>query len=244
MPSQRRNRAGSRPTTAFMLAVLSVALFAAGFVFIGFYVESVNGPHLRYLGTCFLIACAVFVIGCMIGLIVGIPRFVSSGALRHDMEARRVAARTTAAATAAVAAAAGAPAASPPATTGDPGSADPGSAAPDSADSSADTTDQPAQVSSSQLTPSTNLAEISDWLTKLLLGAGLVELTRLGHPLSALVNAVARATQDIPPGAKPPQGSLVMAAGLLALYVTLGFLDGYVITTLWYGSYLERLDSD
>jgi hypothetical protein len=39
--------------------------------------------------------------------------------------------------------------------------------------------------------PSTNLAEISDWLTKLLLGAGLVSLTHLGGPIGRLIDNVA-----------------------------------------------------
>ncbi|MBV9452199.1 MAG: hypothetical protein JO345_40560 [Streptosporangiaceae bacterium] len=201
----------------------SMVLFGAGFVFIGFFVYSSNGPHLRFLGIGFLTACAAFVVGCMVGLIVGIPRFVSSGALRHDVEARRAAARATAkAATAAPA----------------------GAAAPDGdgltvAEAS---TDRPDSIPSSQLTPSTNLAEISDWLTKLLLGAGLVELTRLGRPMTSLANSIARAMQGIPAVARPPEASVVVAGGILALYVVLGFLDGYVITTVWYGNYLERLD--
>jgi hypothetical protein len=32
---------------------------------------------------------------------------------------------------------------------------------------------------------------VSDWLTKLLLGAGLVQLTRLGAPISQLIDSVA-----------------------------------------------------
>src|SRR6266702_6733481 len=46
-------------------------------------------------------------------------------------------------------------------------------------------------VSDNVFSPSTNLAEISDWLTKLLLGAGLVSLSRLGAPVSKLISDVA-----------------------------------------------------
>jgi hypothetical protein len=211
--------------------VVSLALFLAGFVFVGFYVYSFPGQHLRFLGTGFLTGCAAFVVGCLVGLVVGIPRFVSSGAMRQDMEARRAAARIAPPKPAAKAAAAS------PVATGDAGDAEAGEATEPLPQ------DHPQPVPSShQLTPSTNLAEISDWLTKLLLGAGLVELTRLGKPLSTLVNAVARALQDIQASVKPTQTSVVVASGLLAMYVVLGFLDGYVITTVWYGKYLERLD--
>lgn len=223
-------RTGPGFATAGILGVVSLALFLGGFVFVGFYVYSFPGQHLRFLGTGFLTGCAAFVVGCLVGLVVGIPRFVSSGAMRHDMEARRVAARVATAK----------PAAEPAVAT-----------AVATEEGSEVTVPLPQAVpqdqpepgpSSHQLTPSTNLAEISDWLTKLLLGAGLVELTRLGKPLSTLVNAVARALQDIPASVKPTQTSVVVASGLLAMYVVLGFLDGYVITTVWYGKYLERLD--
>ncbi len=231
-------RTGPGSATAVILGAVSLVMFFAGFVFVGFYVYSFPGQHLRFLGTGFLTACAAFVLGCLVGLVVGIPRFVSSGAMRHDMEARRVAARTVA-----VQATAAKPAAAAPT-----GSADDATGAGDTVDGAATvpvpqaSQDQLEQAPSGQLTFSTNLAEISDWLTKLLLGAGLVELTRLGKPLSTLVNAVARAMQDIPASAKPTQTSLVVASGLLAMYVVLGFLDGYVLTNVWYAKYLEQLD--
>ena len=44
---------------------------------------------------------------------------------------------------------------------------------------------------SSGYAPSSNLSEVSDWLTKLLLGAGLVQLTHLGAPIGALINHIA-----------------------------------------------------
>jgi hypothetical protein len=244
-----------------VLALISGTLFAGGFVFTGFYVWSSSGPHLRFLGIGMLTACAAFAVGCLAGLIVGIPRFVSSGQMRHDIETRRMQAAasppaapqvndpadTTQAATVpspvrptppGVLVARGAPGAQDqPGQQAQPGDA---GAPPDDGGATQDQTQNPAPAS--QLTPSTNLAEISDWLTKLLLGAGLVELTRLGHPLSQLVDTVARSIQNVAPGAKLPQGSAVVAGGLLALYVVLGFLVSYIITTLWYGRYLERFD--
>jgi hypothetical protein len=234
-------RTGTGSGTALILGVVSLVMFFAGFVFVGFYVYSFPGQHLRFLGTGFLTACAAFVLGCLVGLVVGIPRFVSSGAMRHDMEARRVAARTVAVQATAARPTAAAVAVAVAPTGAEEGMTEAGVA--EAADITAPLPqDQPEQAPSNQLTFSTNLAEISDWLTKLLLGAGLVELTRLGKPLSTLVNAVARAIQDIPASAKPTQTSLVVASGLLAMYVVLGFLDGYVLTNVWYAKYLEQLD--
>jgi hypothetical protein len=182
-----------------ILALVSGALFLAGFAFIGFYVAWTSGPHLPYMAVGWLTACAAFVTGCLVGLVVGIPRFVSSGALRHDLEAASRAGKGVAPA------------------------------------------DQTNGDKASSFTPSSNLAEISDWLTKLLLGAGLVELTRLGRPLASLVDTVARGLENISPAATPSGPSVVAAGAILATYVVLGFLDGYVVTTLWYGRHLQQL---
>jgi hypothetical protein len=88
--------------------------------------------------------------------------------------------------------------------------------------------------------PSSNLAEVSDWLTKLLLGAGLVSLTKLGQPLGDLVNTIASGLQGSTPPVVtgPPQ---VMAAGIMFGYVTLGFLIGYIATSLWYSRHLDKI---
>jgi hypothetical protein len=204
----RKSRFGFLRHVSPILGIVSGVLFLAGFMFIGFYAASNPGPYLGYLSAGWLAACAAFVTGCLAGLVLGIPRFVSSGALRHDVEARR-----------------------PPVT--------PISHTQVSALRTGEqtTVGESGQDQVSRFTPSTNLAEISDWLTKLLLGAGLVGLTRLGRPLGALVDMVARGL-----GSATPSGpSKVIAAAILATYVVLGFLDGYVVTTLWYGKHLQQL---
>jgi hypothetical protein len=86
--------------------------------------------------------------------------------------------------------------------------------------------------------PSTNLAEISDWLTKLLLGAGLVSLTRLGPPLGRLINTVAR---GLGPHGMATGAAVDIAAAILIGYAVLGFLAGYLATTLWYGKRLRAM---
>ncbi len=62
-----------------------------------------------------------------------------------------------------------------------------------------------------------------------------MELTRLGRPLSARVDPGARGL-----GSATPFGpAVIIAAAILATYVVLGFLDGDVVTTLWYGKHLQ-----
>jgi hypothetical protein len=183
------------------LVLGSGLLFAIGFACIGFYVASSPGAVLPYLGVGWLAACAAYGMGGLAGLVVGIPKFISSGALRHDIETGQVL-RGPAGATSAGSGAAG------------------------------------AQDQVSRFAPSSNLAEISDWLTKLLLGAGLVELTRLGHPLGQLIDSVAGGLGSATSSADPAR---VVAATILFTYLALGFLDAYVVTTLWYGKHLQQL---
>jgi Putative Ig domain len=105
----------------------------------------------------------------------------------------------------------------------------------------------PKVVSSGQLrqqqtpaayTPSSNLAEVSDWLTKLLLGAGLVQLTRLGRPIGDLIGHVSAGLYTRP--ADRP-AALVLAGAVLFGYAFVGLLDGYVVTALWYQKRIANL---
>ena len=76
---------------------------------------------------------------------------------------------------------------------------------------------------------SPNLAEVSDWLTKLLLGAGLVELTKMGRPIGNFIDRVASGMATTATGdAKAVAGAVMFG------YVILGFMQGYVLTTVWY----------
>jgi hypothetical protein len=72
----------------------------------------------------------------------------------------------------------------------------------------------------------TNLEDISDWLTKILVGVGLIQLGQLSEPLGRLVTAVATGI-----GGDRPSPSFALA---LLLYFTLvGFLAGYLLTRLY-----------
>jgi hypothetical protein len=111
----------------------------------------------------------------------------------------------------------------------------------DSASSSSAPAD-PARIPSAVYTPSNNLEQISDWLTKLLIGAGLVQLGRMGSWFGGFIDGLAGAMhrgdlQIVSPAAKVVSGSL------LIFYTTFGFMGGYIITNLWYRRRLEKLIS-
>lgn len=97
----------------------------------------------------------------------------------------------------------------------------------------------PRVVSSGQLKAAgvslgSNLAEVSDWLTKLLLGAGLVQLTHLGAPIGSLIDHVAIGLQNPSVTGGPTPSAEVMAGLIIFGYAVLGLLEGYVVTSVWY----------
>lgn len=102
--------------------------------------------------------------------------------------------------------------------------------------------DAPARAlaGASVLTPGTNLEQVSDWLTKLLLGAGLTQLDRLGGWFGSLVDALAHALTG-GGGDRAAPDARVLAGSLVICYLVVGFLFGYVMTALWYYRRLKDL---
>lgn len=98
-----------------------------------------------------------------------------------------------------------------------------------------------ARASTGGFSPSTNLAEISDWLTKLLLGAGLVSLSRLGGPIGKLIDDVASGLHSPAADAGAIQSAKVVAGATMAGFVFLGILGGYIVTSTWFQKKISEL---
>jgi hypothetical protein len=73
--------------------------------------------------------------------------------------------------------------------------------------------------------PNTNLEQISDWLTKILVGVGLVQLGQLRESFGDLVDYLA-------PGLGNDGTARGFALALLVYFVIGGFLAGYLVTRL------------
>jgi tetratricopeptide (TPR) repeat protein len=87
--------------------------------------------------------------------------------------------------------------------------------------------------------PNQNLVEISDWLTKIIVGVGLVELHSIPSELGKLSYYLAQGLQPVPcAGGASSADSLIsgQAAGLaiLIFYFALGFLYGCVWTMIYF----------
>lgn len=79
----------------------------------------------------------------------------------------------------------------------------------------------------------TNLEEISDWLTKILVGIGLVEASKIRSYLGRLGAYV---------GSALGANGNVIASGLIVLYLGLGFLSGFLVTRLFISPSLRQAD--
>ncbi|MEU2395659.1 hypothetical protein [Streptomyces sp. NPDC007369] len=83
--------------------------------------------------------------------------------------------------------------------------------------------------------PNTNLELVSDWLTKLLIGAGLTQLATLGEAFRRLTSTLAPAL-----GGRPD--SAAFAGALVAGSFVFGFLCGWLATRLYLAPALRAVD--
>jgi hypothetical protein len=81
----------------------------------------------------------------------------------------------------------------------------------------------------------TNLEQISDWLTKILVGVGLTQIANLGSALKSV-------TAYIGPGLEVTGHAEVMALAILLYFSIAGFLFGYLWTRLYMAGALREAD--
>jgi len=83
--------------------------------------------------------------------------------------------------------------------------------------------------------PNTNLEQISDWLTKILVGAGLIQLGKLRELLRDSATSLA-------PGFGGGESGRVFSLATVLSYVFLGFLISYLWTRLYFAGALRAVD--
>lgn len=88
----------------------------------------------------------------------------------------------------------------------------------------------------------TNLTEISDWLTKIIVGLGLINLTKIPPYLNSIAKTLGSALDiKCEPGNCT---SLAFAYGIIISYFLLGFLYGYIVTRLYLATAFADADRD
>ncbi|MER8183535.1 hypothetical protein [Kitasatospora sp. NPDC094015] len=93
----------------------------------------------------------------------------------------------------------------------------------------------PSATSTASYAPNTNLEQVSDWLTKILLGAGLTQIGTLPERLRELGRALAPVVGGGP-------GSAGFAAALGVYFTVVGFLSGWLLTRLLLARALSDAD--
>jgi len=78
--------------------------------------------------------------------------------------------------------------------------------------------------------PNTNLEQISDWLTKIIVGLGLVELRRAPDHLKSAATWVA---ESLTSRGASSLAAVSFAGSLIVYFSILGFLSGYLLTLLF-----------
>lgn len=90
------------------------------------------------------------------------------------------------------------------------------------------------QIAGSGLLVNTNLEQISDWLTKIIVGVGLIEIGRLASGLDSIAESVPLGGRD---------SAHAFALGLLIYSLADGFLVGYIWTRLELSAKLALADA-
>jgi hypothetical protein len=91
-------------------------------------------------------------------------------------------------------------------------------------------------ISQSPNAPNTNLEQISDWLTKILVGVGLTQAKAIGAGFSGLVSSMAASLSVA--NARPFLGALLIYSAVL------GFLTGWVLARVWIARLLAASDEN
>jgi uncharacterized membrane protein (DUF485 family) len=81
---------------------------------------------------------------------------------------------------------------------------------------------------------STNLEDISEWLTKIVVGAGLAQLATLPSSLGSFGDYVVKKLLGT------PDSGAILAIGILIYYLTCGLLSGFLLTRLYFLGLLEK----
>ena len=95
-------------------------------------------------------------------------------------------------------------------------------------------------TANSRLRINNNLVEVSDWLTKIIVGLGLIHLSRAPGYIREAGAYVGEGLKSGAAGGGPAPAQF--AAGLILYFALLGFMAGYLITRLFLGPAFREAD--
>lgn len=92
---------------------------------------------------------------------------------------------------------------------------------------------QAAAVERTRYEPNTNIEQLSDWLTKMLVGLGLVQLHKLGPTISEAAAVLAQGLTLRPGRLAAPGEAQSFATGLVAYFLVAGLIQGFLLTRMF-----------
>ncbi|MBB3837646.1 uncharacterized protein YneF (UPF0154 family) [Runella defluvii] len=90
-----------------------------------------------------------------------------------------------------------------------------------------------------QYVPNTNLEEISDWLTKIIVGLGLVQLKSVPQQLQQTSEYIA---PKIVKSAIDNEAAITLVNSLIIYFPIVGFIGGYLITRMYLSGAIRKAD--
>lgn len=95
-------------------------------------------------------------------------------------------------------------------------------------------------------TPPSNLEEIAEWLSKLLLGAGLTQVDDISRRLITAGTTIGKlpGIRDVADVGNTGVGNVVFGVGLILVYIVGGFLIGFLWARLNLGKALKEADAE
>jgi hypothetical protein len=184
-----------------------IGLFFAVMMILGFGVIVRSKVSNVPIGLMWALACLAF--GGLIGFLFGIPRVVQQGAAPVPVPVPAPAPDAAPVATPVAATQAGATAAHV----------------------------QAMRAEAAGLSVNTNLEQISDWLTKIIVGVGLVELRNLPGFINKVGTYVSSSSTD-------HAGAKALAVATLIYFAVTGFLGAYLLTRTYLTSVFRSADTD
>ena len=89
------------------------------------------------------------------------------------------------------------------------------------------------------LQPNTNLQEVSDWLTKIIIGVGLIQFNQIYQGLDTLAVKIGSSIQGI-----QTYDYSMFALAIIIFYIIIGFIGGYLGTVIKITSELSKADKE
>lgn len=87
-------------------------------------------------------------------------------------------------------------------------------------------------ISQKMIQENTNLTQISDWLTKVIIGAGLVQLKEIPPYIMKIATRMGRGISLHPKTLQSADPAIILSGGIIIYFLTWGFASGYLIMRL------------